>query len=87
MCPGLELDIATVLHLTVDDEPSLSDHISEGVIHESLEHGRGVTEAKEHDSRFKESFVGDEGHFPLMTILDADIITVYLHQTSNLVKW
>ena len=37
----------------VDDKPSFSDHISEGIIHEMLECGGGVVETKEHDSRFK----------------------------------
>ena len=33
----------------VDDELSFCDHVLEGVVHKSLEYGRGVTEAKEHD--------------------------------------
>ena len=37
----------------IDDEPSFSDHISERVVHESLEHGGGVTKAEEHDRWFK----------------------------------
>ena len=37
----------------VDDEPSFSDHVSEGVIHEMLEYGRRVVEIKEHDGGFK----------------------------------
>ena len=42
----------------VNDEPSFSDHIAEGVIHEPLEGSRGegsrgVGESKEHDSGFK----------------------------------
>ena len=61
-----------VIH--VDDEPSFCDHVSERVIHESLECGRGVAKAKEHDSQFKESFVGDEGCLPLVAILDMDIV-------------
>ena len=27
----------------VDNQPSFSNHVSEGVIHESLESGRGIT--------------------------------------------
>ena len=61
-----------VIH--VDDKPSFSDHILEGVIHEVLEYGKGVIETKEHDSGFKQSLMGDEGCLPLMPILDADII-------------
>ena len=58
----------------VDDEPSFSDHISERVVHESLECGRGVAKAKEHDCQFEESFVRDEGRLPLVAIFDADIV-------------
>ena len=58
----------------VDNEPSLSDHVSEGVIHESLECGGGVTKTKEHDGRFEESFMDDEGCLPLVTVLDADVV-------------
>ena len=61
-----------VIH--VDDKPSFGDHVSEGVVHESLEHGRGITKTKEHHSWLKESFVGNEGCFPLMTILDTDVV-------------
>ena len=61
-----------VIH--VDDKPSFSNHISEGVVHELLKHGRGVAEAKEHDSGFKEPFVGDKDCLPLMTILDMDVV-------------
>ena len=39
-----------------------------------LEGGGGVGETEEHHCRFKESFVGNEGSFPLMPIFDLDII-------------
>ena len=39
-----------------------------------LECGGGVAKAEEHDSRFEESFVGDESRLPLVTILDVDIV-------------
>ena len=58
----------------VDDKPSLSNHVSERVIHESLEYGGGIVKAKEHNGGFEESFVSDEGCLPLMAILDVDII-------------
>ena len=61
-----------VIH--VDDEPSFSDHVSEGVIHESLECGWRVAETKEHDHWLEESFVCDEGHFPLVSIFDTNIV-------------
>ena len=37
----------------VDDKPSFSDHVSEGIVHKALEYGRRVVETKEHDSGFK----------------------------------
>ena len=58
----------------INDEPSFSDHISKGVIHESLERCRRVGESKEHHGGFEESFVCDEGSFPLVAIFDADIV-------------
>ena len=61
-----------VIH--VDDKLSFSDYVSEHIIHEVLERCNGVIKAKEHDSGFKESFVGDEGHFPVVTGFDADIV-------------
>ena len=36
--------------------------------------GRGVAKTKEHDGGFEESFVGDEGHLPLVIIFDTDIV-------------
>ena len=69
---GIRRGDEEVIH--VDDEPSFSDHISEQVIHESLECGRRVAKSKEHNCWFKKSFVGNKGCLPLVTILDADII-------------
>ena len=37
----------------VDDEPSFSNHVLKGVIHEVLKCGRGVVEIKEHNSGFE----------------------------------
>ena len=65
-----------VIH--VDDEPSFSNHVLEGIIHESLECCWRVSESKEHDHWFKEPFVGDEDGFPLMTIFAADIVVAPL---------
>jgi hypothetical protein len=61
-----------VIH--IDDEPSFSDHVSEGVIHESLEGRGGVGKSEEHYRGFKEAFVGDEGGLPLVSIFDSDIV-------------
>ena len=61
-----------VIH--IDDEPSFGDHVVEGIVHESLEGGRGVGKAEEHHGGFEESFMSDEGRFPLVTILDSYIV-------------
>ena len=58
----------------IDDKPFFGDHVAEGVIHKSLKSGGGVGKPKEHDGGFKESFVGDEGRFPLVTILDSYVV-------------
>jgi len=58
----------------IDDEPSFGDHIPEGVVHESLKSGGRVGEAEEHDSRFEEAFMGNEGSFPLVSVFDADVV-------------
>ena len=73
-CMGLRVGGGNEEVVHVDDEPSFSNHVLEGVIHESLECSGRVAETKEHDSRFKESFVSNEGHFLLMTVFDVDII-------------
>ena len=58
----------------VNDEPSFCDHIPERIGHESLKSGGGVGHAKEHDSGFIESPVGNEGGLPLVAIFDPDIV-------------
>ena len=65
----------------VNDKPFFGDHVVEGITHEMLECGRGVGEAKEHDSRFEEAFVGDEGGLSLRTIFDLDIVIAILDVT------
>ena len=61
-----------VIH--IDDKPSFGDHIAEGVVHEPLKSGGGIGKPKEHDGRFKESFMGDEGRFPLVTIFNLYVV-------------
>ena len=66
-----------VIH--IDDKPSFSDHIAERVVHEPLKSGGGVGKPKEHDGRFEESLMGDEGCFPLVTILDPYVVVSPSH--------
>ena len=63
---------AEVIH--INDEPPFSNHISEGVRHESLEHGGRVCHAEEYDYGFIESSMGDKGGLPLVAVLDSDIV-------------
>ena len=58
----------------VDNEPSFSNHVAEGVVHESLKGGGGVGKSEEHYGWFKEPLVGNEGGFPLVTILDPYVV-------------
>ena len=69
---GVREEDEEVVH--VDDKPSFDDHVSEGVVHESLEGGGKVDESEKHDSWFEEAFMGDECSFPLMAIFDVDIV-------------
>ena len=39
-----------------------------------MECGGGVVETKEHNSRFEQSPVSDEGHLPLVPIFDAYVV-------------
>ena len=58
----------------VNDKPSFCDHIPERVRHESLKSGGGVGHAEEHNSGFVKSSVGNESGFPLVTVLDSNIV-------------
>ena len=60
--------------IQVDYKPFFCDHIAKGVIHESLEGGRGIGETEEYYSWFKESLMSDKSGFPLMSVLDSDIV-------------
>jgi hypothetical protein len=61
-----------VIH--IDDEPSFSDHVSKGVIHESLKSCGGVGKSEEHYRGLEETFVGNKGGLPLVSVFDSDIV-------------
>ena len=46
----------------------------EDVVHHGLERGRRVSQAEEHDSRFKEAFTSFEGHLPFVPLFDLDVV-------------
>ena len=58
----------------VDLKPLFWEHICKDMIHESLESGGSVAETKEHDGGFKESHGGDKSSFPLILLLDANVV-------------
>ena len=58
----------------IDNKPSFCNHIMERVVHELLKGGGRVGKAKEHYSCLKKSFVDNEGGFPLVSILDMNIV-------------
>ena len=55
-------------------KPFLCDHIGKDVVHECLECWRGITEAEKHDSGLKKAKGSDEHGFPLVFLLDANVI-------------
>ena len=61
-----------VIH--VDLYPFLLQHVHKNIIHECLKCRGGIAKSKEHDCGFKESHGGNESGFPLILLLDADII-------------
>ena len=76
VCFLVQGEYEEVIH--VDDEPSFSDHVTEGVIHEALECGGRVGETEEHGCGFEKTFVGDKGSFPLVTVFDLNIVVAPL---------
>ena len=58
----------------IDLKPLFWKHICEDMVHESLEGGGSVAESKEHDGGFEESHGGNEGGFPLVFLLDANVV-------------
>ena len=58
----------------IDLEPSLGDHVSEDMIHEHLKSQRGIAETKEHYNGFKEAERSDEFCFPLVFLLNANVV-------------
>ncbi len=66
---GVNKDIIHIAyHLAVVDE------LMEDIIHHCLEHCRGVTQSKKHDSWFKQPLVSLEHSLPLVIFLDLHVI-------------
>ena len=58
----------------VDDKPSFSEFFFKDGIHHHLECCWGVSHSKKHHCWFKQSFVHDEGCFPLIPISYPNVI-------------
>jgi len=58
----------------INDEPSFAEFFFEDGVHHHLKGGWGVGQAKEHHHWFEESFIGDEGRFPLVSVSDPYIV-------------
>ncbi len=61
-----------VVHVNTDN--SLPYQVREDVVHHRLERRRTVCESEEHHKRFKQSPVCLERGFPLVALLDPDIV-------------
>src|SRR5712672_2333148 len=55
-------------------QPAFSDFFLEDGVHHGLGGGGGVGHAEEHNRRFVQPLVGDEGGFPLVTCYDTHIV-------------
>ena len=66
---GVDKDI---IHIAYD--LAIVDEISEDIIHHHLEHCRGVTQSKEHDSWLKQPSVSSEHSLPLIPFLDPHVV-------------
>ena len=73
-----------VIH--VNDEPSFSDHVLEGVVHELLECSWGIAKTKEYNSGFKESIVSDTVKAAFHWWLSLIQMLLYPHWMLNLMK-
>ena len=65
--------------IQVNDNLSFIDELPENFIHHPLEGGRRVAETKEHDSGLKQAPVGPEGGFPLISLLDTNMVVSISH--------
>ena len=69
---GVRGEDQEIIH--VDEEPSFSDHVVEGVVHETLEGGRRVGHPEEHYKGFEESSVCCKRSFPLVSVFDMHVV-------------
>jgi hypothetical protein len=66
-----------VIH--IDFQPALHNFFLKDVVHHHLKgHGR-VSETKEHNCWFKETFTRLEGCFPLISLFDLNIVIALSH--------
>jgi len=58
----------------VDHHNTFCYEVSEDVVHYSLEGSWAVGHSKEHYQRFKQASIGPEGHLPLVSGLNIDVV-------------
>src|SRR5882762_5783150 len=61
-----------VVHVN-ENLPS-GDEVFEGIIHHGLKGSRGVAKAEKHNKGFEHPAISFEGCFPLVAVLDPDVI-------------
>ena len=61
-----------VIH--VDFKPAFGNHVGKNMVYEGLKGTGGIAESEEHDSWFKESERGDEHSFPLIFLMNMDVV-------------
>ena len=61
-----------VIH--IDGQPVFAQFFCEYGVHHSLECSGGIRESEEHDSRFEQALIGDEGCLPFVSFFDAYVI-------------
>ena len=61
-----------VIH--IDNDVSGSNFFPKDGVHHCLKGGRGISEAKEYDQRFKESPVGFQCGFPFIAFFHLDVV-------------
>jgi len=69
LCFGKDQDV-----IQIDHHDAFCYEVLEDVVHYGLEGGQTVGYPKEHYQKFKQALIGSEGHFPLISGLNANII-------------
>jgi len=69
LCPSKDQDIVQINH-----HNAFCYEVLEDVVHYSLEDSRAIGHPKEHYQEFEQASIGLEGHLPLVSGLNMDIV-------------